>query len=92
MLSPSDTLLILIVALLLFGPEQLPKIARQLGDAMRNMQNTTHSFMLEMERAAAAHEIASPVAPEHEIMQPPHADEPNADDAARVNSENTDTA
>lgn len=56
MLSPSDTLLILVVALLLFGPEQMPKIARQLGNAMRHMQTTTHSFMLEMERAAAAND------------------------------------
>jgi Sec-independent protein translocase protein TatA len=38
--------------LLLFGPEQLPKLARQLGEAMRHVQNTTHSFMQEMERAA----------------------------------------
>jgi len=59
MLSPSDTLIIFVVALLLFGPEQLPKVARWLGDAMRSMQNTTHSFMLEMERAAAAEQPAS---------------------------------
>jgi TatA/E family protein of Tat protein translocase len=54
MLSPSDTLLILIVALLLFGPEQLPKIARRLAEGLRGMQATTHTFMLEMERAAAS--------------------------------------
>ncbi|HEY6359281.1 MAG TPA: twin-arginine translocase TatA/TatE family subunit [Vicinamibacterales bacterium] len=59
MLSPSDTILIFVVALLLFGPEQVPKIARQLGDAMRHVQNTTSSFMAEMDRAAAAAEIKS---------------------------------
>jgi len=58
MLSPSDTILIFVVALLLFGPEQLPKIARQLGDAMRHIQSTTCSFMAEMDRAAAAHDLA----------------------------------
>jgi sec-independent protein translocase protein TatB len=56
MLSPSDTAIVFLVALLLFGPEQLPKIARQLGVAMHKMQATTHSFMLEMERAAAGDE------------------------------------
>jgi TatA/E family protein of Tat protein translocase len=52
MLSPSDTAIVFVLALLLFGPEQLPKLARQLGEAMRHIQNTTHSFMQEMERAA----------------------------------------
>ncbi len=52
MLSPSDTVIVFVLALLLFGPEQLPKIARQLGEVMRHVQTTTHSFMQEMERAA----------------------------------------
>jgi len=59
MLSPADTVLIFVVALLLFGPEQVPKIARQLGDAMRHMQNSTSAFMAEMDRAAAATELKS---------------------------------
>jgi TatA/E family protein of Tat protein translocase len=62
MLSPSDTILIFVVALLLFGPDHLPKIARQLGDAMRHVQNTTSTFMSEMDRAAATAELkAQPV-------------------------------
>ena len=52
MLSPSDTAIVFLLALLLFGPEQLPKLARQLGEWMRHVQNTTHAFMREMERAA----------------------------------------
>ncbi len=56
MLSPSDTIIVFVVALLLFGPEHLPKVARQLGDAMRQVQNTTSTFMAEMDRAAAAAE------------------------------------
>ena len=52
MLSPSDTAIVFLLALLLFGPDQLPRIARQLGEAMRHIQSTTHSFMNEMERAA----------------------------------------
>jgi TatA/E family protein of Tat protein translocase len=57
MLSPSDTIIIFVAALLLFGPEHLPRIAKQLGEAMRHVQNTTHAFMQEMDRAAAAAEI-----------------------------------
>ncbi|HXW50851.1 MAG TPA: twin-arginine translocase TatA/TatE family subunit [Candidatus Acidoferrales bacterium] len=60
MLSPSDTAIVFLLALLLFGPEQLPKLARQLGEAMRHIQSTTHSFMHEMERAADAQQAPAP--------------------------------
>jgi sec-independent protein translocase protein TatB len=56
MLSPSDSAIVFLLALLLFGPEQLPKLARQLGEAMRHVQNTTNAFMHEMERAAEVNE------------------------------------
>jgi len=71
MLSPSDTAIVFLLALLLFGPEQLPKLARQLGEAMRHIQTTTHSFMQEMERAADAPRIppisVEPIAPPVEV-------------------------
>ncbi len=60
MLSPSDTAIVFLLALLLFGPEQLPKLARQLGEAMRHIQSTTHTFMQEMERAAESAEPREP--------------------------------
>jgi len=55
---------IFVVALLLFGPEQLPKVARQLGELMRQMQNTTQTFMLEMDRAAREAELRPTAEPE----------------------------
>lgn len=39
-------------ALLLFGPDQLPRVARKAGNVMREIQNTSQSFIREMERAA----------------------------------------
>ena len=57
-LGPTDMAAIFVIALLLFGPEQLPKVARQVGEVMRHMQSTTQSFMLEMDRAAREHEVA----------------------------------
>jgi len=41
MLSPSDTAIVFLLALLLFGPDQLPRIARQLGEAMRHVDQTS---------------------------------------------------
>src|ERR1700694_3861632 len=78
MLSPSDTAIVFVLALLLFGPDQLPKLARQLGEAMRHVQNTTHTFMQEMERAPAPTDILKPLDPtdpagsysQHEAIPP----------------------
>ena len=41
--GPAEILIILVVALLVFGPQRLPEVARQVGSAMRElrkMQNT----------------------------------------------------
>jgi len=86
MLSPSDTAIVFLLALLLFGPDQLPRIARQLGEAMRHVQSTTHSFMNEMERAARTDEsrhittIDAAVSEPHDGAKADDANE--ADDAA----------
>ena len=52
MFSVPDILVVSILALLLFGPDRLPKLMRQAGRFMRDVQNTSHSFVAEMERAA----------------------------------------
>jgi len=85
MLSPSDTAIVFVLALLLFGPDQLPKLARQLGEAMRHVQNTTHTFMQEMERAAEPSDLAEAVDHVHmpaslpEVHSPPEAALPAED-------------
>jgi TatA/E family protein of Tat protein translocase len=56
MFSVPDILVVSVLALLLFGPDRLPKIMRQAGRFMREVQNTSHSFVAEMERAADDHE------------------------------------
>jgi sec-independent protein translocase protein TatB len=50
--SVPDVLVVSILALLLFGPDRLPKIMRQAGRFVREVQNTSQSFVAEMERAA----------------------------------------
>jgi Sec-independent protein translocase protein TatA len=56
MLSIPDMAILAGAALLLFGPEQLPKVMRKAGAVMREVQNTSSSFIREMERAADLHE------------------------------------
>jgi|GEM_PF-555932 len=62
MLSIPDMALLGAAALLLFGPEQLPRVMRKAGTVMRDIQNTSQSFIREMERAADAHDVAGATA------------------------------
>jgi len=55
-ISPADLILLGGVALLLFGPERLPRVMRRAGNAMRQVQNTSSEFIREMERAADVYE------------------------------------
>ena len=58
MLSPLDMLVIGGAALLFFGPDQLPGVARKVGSVVRELQMTSQSFIREMERAADEAEMA----------------------------------
>lgn len=64
MFSAPDILVVSILALLLFGPDRLPKLMRQAGRFMREVQQTSHSFIAEMERAAEMNEPVAPPADE----------------------------
>ena len=54
MFSIADMAIAGAAALLLFGPDQLPKVARRAGQMVRDVQNTSQAFIREMERAADA--------------------------------------
>lgn len=77
MFSVPDVLVISVLALMLFGPDRLPKVMRQAGRFMREVQNTSHSFIAEMERAADANEPhAPPVSPMSSEPPEPFGDKP----------------
>ncbi len=63
MFSVPDILVVSVLALLLFGPDRLPKVMRQAGRFMREVQSTSHSFIAEMERAAEGPEPPLPPKP-----------------------------
>jgi TatA/E family protein of Tat protein translocase len=70
MFSIPDILVVSILALLLFGPERLPKVMRQAGRFMRDVQQTSNSFIAEMERAAEMQEAPPLKAAEDEDEKP----------------------
>jgi len=65
MFSVPDIMVVSVLALLLFGPDQLPKMMRQAGRLMREVQSTSQAFVAEMERAA---DVSDPI---HETYRPP---------------------
>ncbi|HLI95953.1 MAG TPA: twin-arginine translocase TatA/TatE family subunit [Candidatus Baltobacteraceae bacterium] len=60
MLSVPDMAILGILALLVFGEQKLPGIMRHAGRIMREVQNTSQSFVREMERAADVNEPPKP--------------------------------
>ena len=61
MFSAPDIIVVGVLALLLFGPERLPGLMRGAGRVMRDVRNTSQSFVAEMERAADYNEPVVPV-------------------------------
>jgi Sec-independent protein translocase protein TatA len=95
LLSPADVIIIGAFALIVFGPDQLPKVARKAGQVVREVQSTSQTFIREMERAAdesdyrdREHAAWTPPPPVEHVADPtpapgipePHA--PVADDKA----------
>jgi sec-independent protein translocase protein TatA len=81
MLSIPDMALLGAAALMFFGPEQLPKVARKVGLLVREVQNTSQSFIREMERAAD--EPAYEQRYEPPVQAPPDAEPAPAEPAAK---------
>ena len=65
--SPPDIAIILVVALVIFGPKRLPELGKQLGQAMREMRKITDDL------TGAAHSVHSEVESVYKpVLSPPH--------------------
>ncbi len=65
--SPPDIAIILVLALVVFGPKKLPEIGKQLGQAMREIRKVTD------ELTGAMHSVHSEVESVYKpIMSPPY--------------------
>jgi len=79
MLSITEMAILGVGALLLFGPEQLPGIMKKAGRVMREVQNTSQTFIREMEHAADDYEpphVAAPPPFEPPPFEPPAFEPP----------------
>ena len=65
--SPADIAIILVVALIVFGPKKLPEVGKQLGQAMRELRRVTD------ELTGAIHSVHSEVESVYKpVLSPPH--------------------
>jgi TatA/E family protein of Tat protein translocase len=64
-IGPMELILILIIALMVFGPEKLPEMGAKLGKGLRGMREATREFSREIEETRAALE-----APIKEVTEP----------------------
>ena len=65
--SPADIGIILVVALIVFGPKRMPEIGKQLGQAMRELRKITE------EVTGAAHSVHNEVESVYKpVLSPPH--------------------
>lgn len=71
MLSVPDMAIIGALALIFFGPDQLPRVAKRVGHIVRDVQNTSQAFIREMERAADEYEPPERVEP---VADPPKSE------------------
>ncbi len=71
-IGPMELVLILIIAMMVFGPDKLPEIGAKLGQSMKAMRRATREFSREIEGARQA--VQAPVEeltqPFREIAQP----------------------
>jgi sec-independent protein translocase protein TatA len=56
-LGMTEILIILLIALLLFGPRKLPELGRSLGQSIREFQRGAKSIREEFEKAADTKEL-----------------------------------
>ena len=85
-LGPAEILVVLIVALVVFGPKRLPEVGRQVGAAMRELRKMQESVKAEIDTVIhpdlSPHVDSHPAVEEqdHSALPAPSA-EPLPDDA-----------
>lgn len=69
-LGPAEVLVILVVALIVLGPERLPQVARQAGQLLGELRRVAAGFQAEMRDAMEVEPQPAPYAPPPPEPQP----------------------
>jgi TatA/E family protein of Tat protein translocase len=80
--GPLEILVVFVVALIVFGPQKLPELGRQLGKALREFQKVQDSFQHEVKQAFDVNEpprAPAPPIPATDVVVPAGEPEPAVD-------------
>ncbi|HET9730085.1 MAG TPA: twin-arginine translocase TatA/TatE family subunit [Acidimicrobiia bacterium] len=86
-IGPAEILVILIVALIVFGPQRLPEVGRQVGSAMRELRKVQETVRSEIDGVlntttssppAATREERGHIVPPRPAIEAPDAELPEA--------------
>ena len=88
-LGPAEILVVLVIALVVFGPNKLPEVGRQVGQAYREVRRFQRSLSSEMRDVFADHEDVSDGAAPAPTLPPKRPIESASDSAAGPTSEPT---
>ena len=69
-LGPAEILVVLVIALVVFGPKRLPEVGRQVGGALRELRKVQDSVQSELR--GVLDETAEPVRGMFSAESPPH--------------------
>ncbi len=72
-IGPAEILVVLVVALIVFGPQRLPEIGRQVGAAVRELRRMQDTVRSELD--TVMHPDVSPGAPAPRTPAEPAADD-----------------
>ena len=86
-LGPEKIILILVVALIVFGPQRLPELARQAGNMMRELRKLQDQVRAELDQVVhpdltsdtETHVVAGPEDTDHSTPALPESTEARAD-------------
>ena len=77
-LGPLEIMAVAVIALVVFGPQRLPEIARNIGKAINEMRRMTSEMKSELEAG-----MTEADADEHEVPEPAHAVPADPDEQER---------
>jgi sec-independent protein translocase protein TatA len=69
-----EMIVIMVVALLIFGPKKLPEIGRSVGKAIKGFQDASREFESEFKREAEQLENPKPAAASETQSESPNSD------------------
>src|SRR5215468_1317317 len=86
-MSFADTVVLFVLALLLFGPKKLPLIARQIGKALNEFRRASNEFKAQIEAEISQLEYQERQRKEQEHKILPPADSIPSTDSTRAQSQ-----